>query len=151
MVRLENLEKGFIIFLEITLESIDCEVLYTKSSALYWSSLGLEIPDACIDDNGGPVLTSRGSSMAVRIRNNEPVQDDEGFTRYKIRYSMEGLTSGQQNTIRDGLQDLSDDVCIDFMEVVPTSEQPNREPKDVIRIKGPAAGARRDLNYSVIY
>ena len=62
---------------------------------------------------------------------------------------MEGFTSEELNIIREGLQDLSDDVCVDFMEVVPTSEQPNREPKDVIRIRGPAAGARKDFNYSV--
>ena len=133
-------------FLEIRLESIDCEVLYTKASARYWNSLGLEIPAACIEDKGGPVIFSRGSSMAVRVRNNEPVKDDEGFTRYKIRYSMEGFTSDQQNLIRDSLQDLSEDVCIDFMEVLSIDKQPNRAPKDVIRMKGPAAGARRDLN-----
>ena len=130
--------------------SDDCEMLYTKESAEYWSARGLQIPERCIEEEEGPIIMSRAASVGVLTRTREPVEDADGNTRYNIRYSLEGFSEKEIDIVQRGLHDLSDDVCLNFVEVVPTSEEPNREPKDVIRIKGPAAGARRDLNYFVL-
>ena len=136
--------------LATTHASNSCEILYTKESAQYWSARGLQIPEQCIDEEEGPFIMSRAASIGVPTRTREPVQDADGNTRYNIRYSLEGFSAEEIDRVKGGLHDLSDDVCVNFVEVVPTSEEPNRQPKDVIRIRGPAAGARRDLNYFLL-
>ena len=61
---------------------------------------------------------------SLRTRYSGQLKDDDGFTRYKIRYSLESFTIEKTKVVKESLQDLSDDVCINFLKLVSTFFEP---------------------------
>lgn len=69
-------------------------VSYSAESAAHWRSLGLDIPDSEVYDDGNGIST-RGTPIITPIWNNEPTTGRDGTRRYNINYFMEGMSNSQ--------------------------------------------------------
>ena len=80
-----------------------------------------------------PEDLNKGASARSRIRNNEPVQDADGTTKYLIRYSLEGFSGREQETVRYALKKMEEELCFKFEEVRASS---GRTSTPVLRFVG---------------
>lgn len=60
--------------------------------------------------------TAFGASADVPIWNNVPVKHN-GNTRYQVPYTLTGFNRNKENIIRQNLRKMSEDICIDFVEM----------------------------------
>ena len=82
-------------------------IKYTAESAGILRSHGLEISDSDIDDDSAGNIAGNialyGAAVNVPIFNTDPVTGRDGTTRYRVSYSMVGMSSSEKRTVRSAL------------------------------------------------
>ena len=92
------------------------DIYYMRKQAERFRALGLTIPEESIMPEATTRLR-RAVGDDQDLYNLHPVVADDGSTRYQVPFSMDGFTEKERVIIRNSLDIMSTDVCLDFIEV----------------------------------